>query len=318
MISLFEPLRNKINLAAFSNVLHDKTVREFEEEFAAYVGTEYAVSTHSATAAIFLIFKMADEMGLERRAVNISTMIPPVVPNAIITAGWTPQFTGSCEWVGHPYVLHDLDPHTAIIDSAQSVQKDGCAGVRRDDLTVFSFYPTKPIGSIDGGMVASNNKGLIEYLRMLSLNGTTSAPNSWDRELQKPGWKLYMNAAQAQIARENLHSLPQRLVCLNTIRILYNNAFKDADIPVATADSDHLYRVQVDGYEQFITHARSHDVVCGLHYRPLHTHPVYIRYTNAKLKDITHVPVSIPFHAGLTEGQAIEVVDLVVQWSRHQ
>jgi dTDP-4-amino-4,6-dideoxygalactose transaminase len=56
-------------------------VNEFENTIANYVGAKYAVSVNSATSAIFLALLN------KNITLNIPTMIPPVVLNAIITSG---------------------------------------------------------------------------------------------------------------------------------------------------------------------------------------------------------------------------------------
>ena len=63
----------------FSNLLHDRVVREFEENFAKYVGAKYACSANSASSLIYLA-------ALRYQNMNIPSMIPSVVPNAIINA----------------------------------------------------------------------------------------------------------------------------------------------------------------------------------------------------------------------------------------
>ena len=54
MINLFEINNYKIDTSRFSNLLHDKVVREFEKNFAEYVGAKHACSANSASSLIQL------------------------------------------------------------------------------------------------------------------------------------------------------------------------------------------------------------------------------------------------------------------------
>ena len=149
MIKLFNPNNYIIDTSKFSNLLHDKVVEDFENKFANYVGAKYACSINSATNAIFLLFL---NKGI---TVDVPSMIPPVVLNALITSGNKINFIDDTDWVGGSYVLHEFDDYK-VIDSAQRVDKNQFKNEANDnDIMFFSFYPTKPIGSCDGGMIVS-------------------------------------------------------------------------------------------------------------------------------------------------------------------
>ena len=202
MINLFNIVNHTVDTSIFSNFLHDKSITEFEERFAGYVGASYACSVNSASSAIFLTFIN------NKTTVEIPSIIPPVVPNSIITAGSNVHFTDDPDWVGGSYILHEF-PEYKVIDSAQRIKaqqfKDEADD---DDVIIFSFYPTKPVGSSDGGMIVSNNEDVIKYYRELSFYGMSYAHNNWDRKLITPGYKMYMNSIQAYIANKNFNRYP--------------------------------------------------------------------------------------------------------------
>ena len=159
MIDLFNINRYAIDTAEFKNVLHDNIVQEFEEEFAQYVGAKYACSVNSASNAIFLTFSefmVPVAVGRIPYVIKIPSIIPPVVPNSLIKAGVCVEFTDDVDWVGHSYVLYhhhgaSADEDWKIIDSAQKVVRNQfCDEADPNDIMIFSFYPTKPVGGIDG------------------------------------------------------------------------------------------------------------------------------------------------------------------------
>ena len=161
MINLFNIPDYTVDTSQFSNLLHDNIVQEFEESFAEYVGAKYACMGNSASSLLFLAL-------LNKNAkISIPSTIPAVVPNLIINSGNSISFYDDIDWVGNSYRLHEN-----IIDSAQEVSKNQYASLNENDaIMIFSFYPTKPIGSCDGGMVVSNSKDSIDYFRTMTLNG---------------------------------------------------------------------------------------------------------------------------------------------------
>ena len=55
--------------------------------------------------------------------VNLPSVIPPVVANAILTSGNQIFFIDDVDWVGDSYVLHEFEDYK-IVDSAQKLQRN--------------------------------------------------------------------------------------------------------------------------------------------------------------------------------------------------
>ena len=114
MINLFNIPNHNIDTSDFNHYLHGDIVEEFESNFRDYVGAKYSCTVNSATNAIFLSLLGKDT------TVNIPSMIPSVVCNAILTSGNKINFIDNTEWVGDSYILHQFEDYK-IIDSAQKV-----------------------------------------------------------------------------------------------------------------------------------------------------------------------------------------------------
>lgn len=303
MINLFHIPNYIIDTSRFKNLLSDQIVQEFEREFANFVGAKYAVSLHSATAGIFLA--MHGEDGTE---VAIPSLIPPVVANALNQANCYVKFEDNVDWVGHDYVLHKWS-NCKFIDSAQRVSKNQFASeADPDDLMLFSFFPTKPVGSCDGGMIVSNNQDAIEQIRILANNGMKGTGPSWEREQVSAGYKLYMNSISAWIANENLKRLPKKYSHLGFVQEVYNMAFELKNT------SYHLYRIAVKDNTEFVKKAHAAGIQCGIHYRALHTLPIFKDQEEWILpKSGIHsaTMVSLPFHEKLTHDEIKTVIDFV-------
>jgi len=298
MIDLFNINNHIIDTNEFDNLLHDKCVVEFEEKFAHFVGAKYACSVSSASNAIFLTFVGLDPHPQgDKITVDIPSIIPHVVPNTIITAGCRVHFTDDINWVGDSYTLHQFSNYK-VIDSAQRVKPNQFKNeADDDDVMIFSFYPTKPVGGCDGGMIVSNNADIIKFYKEMSFYGMSYAQNNWERRLITPGYKMYMNSIQAYIANKNFNNYKSKISKLNKLRNQYNSEFEYNNI------SDHLYRISVDDNTKFIDYMKLHGIVCGIHYTCQHTNPVYKQYSDSSncpdSEKISAHTASIPFHEKL-------------------
>ena len=310
MISLFNINQYDISTKNYSNLLHDNIVTKFEQSIADYVGAKYAVSLNSATNAILLCL-----LG-KNTTVQIPSIIPPVVANAIITSGNKIKFYDDKDWVGNSYVLHRFGDYK-IVDSAQKLmQNQFKKECDPNDLMIFSFYPTKPIGSCDGGMIVSDDYGKIQFFKEMSLNGMTYSSNNWDRTIKYPGFKFYMNSIQADIAYRNFQVYENKLNKLKRVQEIYNNELGLKNT------SYHLYRLNIDDNHRFLSHMSKRNIQCGIHYKALHSNNVYSQYSvlssNLPLSDMESIStVSIPYHENLTDKEIEEVILGIKNYDKH-
>lgn len=284
MISLFNPPKIQLDLTTCSNLLHAPVVKDFEQEFAEYVGAKFACGCSSASMAILALF-WQKAMRLE-----IPSILPPVVANALVLGGNSIDFKDDVTWVGHPYLLAP-----GVWDSAQQVRPNQFKEIAAPtDVMIFSFYPTKPVGSCDGGIVVSDCADKIEEFRTATMNGTTCGKNSWERQLIKPGFKGYLSTPQALIARDSLTKLPERLNKLKKIRDYYNHLLGTAN------SSDHLFRVSVDQPDLVMQQLLAVGIQTGRHYSALHKTKVFASPKFLPKSDlVAETTLSLPFHYGL-------------------
>jgi dTDP-4-amino-4,6-dideoxygalactose transaminase len=185
--------------------------QQFEEDFARYVGAQYAVGLSSATAGLHLSLKALD-IGPGDEVITTPMTFAATV-NMIVANGATPVFA-------------DIDPETLQIDPDEMERKitektrallpvhfagqpvdldrihrmaenhglfvieDAAHAVGTEykgkrigalsDLSVFSFHPIKNITTGEGGMVTTNNEKLAEKIRILKFHG-----------ISKDAWKRY-------------------------------------------------------------------------------------------------------------------------------
>lgn len=308
-INLFEFDNHVVDTSTFDHLLHDKIVGEFEQEVCDYVGAKYAASFFSASYAMYSIFKST--VCETPKVVTIPSMIPPVVPNVLSDVGVYIRFSSNVNWVGGSYKMTD-----DVVDSAQRLDrnqyKNECDD---DDLLVFSFYPTKPLSSLDGGMVVSNNKEKIDDLKSLSFYGMEYSDESWSRVQKQVGFKAYMSTMQATIASRNLKTLDEKYEVIDSVRDRYNQAFD------LNNTSRHLYRIEVEDNVKAIEHFKSLGIVCGIHYAPMHKNEVFgdkpwVHIGLGPVDVSAKRTLSIPLHHKLTDVDVSYIIDSVNNYWR--
>lgn len=182
--------------------LQGPMVKEFEQKWAEYVGTEHAVAVSNGTTAIQLVLKA---LGMEPGAeVIVPSLTFGSTATAVVHQGGVPVFCDidrelytvdhrdlercvsdetfavlPVHLYGHPAEMDEIrafaDEHDLYVieDAAQAHgasykgQKVGSLG----DAGCFSFYATKNITTGEGGIVTTDNKALAEHLRMLRSHG---------------------------------------------------------------------------------------------------------------------------------------------------
>ena len=321
---LFNINNYKIDTGKFKNLLHDFE-DELEEKFANYVGAKYACIANSASSLLELCLAQfvnnCPHHFLEVYKLQLPSMIPIAVSNIVQNSHMPAVWKDDVDWVGSSYVLYDTEKVLSrfknsihpykIIDSAQEVRRNQFKEDAKDnDLMIFSLYPTKPVGGIDGGVMVSNNKDTIDYYRSITHLGVSSvSKNSWERVLKFSGWKMLPNSVQCYVAIKNLEKLEYKNQRLDDIKKQYNEAFE------LNNNSRHLYRIEVNGGRKAFTEKMSSlGIETGFHYGPAHLNPFYNIEMNAPMTETLQAStrtVSIPFNEKLSNKDVKFIIDKV-------
>lgn len=244
--------------------------KQFEEEFAAYVGSKYAVAVSSCTAGLHLSLLAAGIGKGDEVITTIFTMA--ATSNTIIHSGATPVFVDIdkktfnidpskieakitpktkailvMHYGGHPVDLQKIrkiaKKHKLLVieDAATAVgaEYNGKRIGSISDMTIFSFHPIKNISTGDGGMITTNNRYYAEKLSMLRLHGMNkdawkrhSKAGSWKYDIVLPGFKYNMTDIQAAIGIHQLRKLERFIKIREKYARMYNRYF--AKIPEIT------------------------------------------------------------------------------------
>jgi UDP-4-amino-4,6-dideoxy-N-acetyl-beta-L-altrosamine transaminase len=209
------------------------------------------------------------------------------------------------------------------------------------DMTTFSFHPVKTIAMGEGGAVSANDPDLIRRLRRARNHGiarhpseftrpmdafdSSGAANPWYYELDTPGFNWRVSDINCALALSQLKKLPRFVEIRRRITACYDEMlapFAPRILPLArdarSATAWHLYPALIDfkrmGRERgaVMRILAAEGIGTQVHYIPLHRQPYYVhRYGEQALPGAESYyasTLSLPLHAGMTEGDAECVV----------
>lgn len=289
-------------------------VEKFEEEFARFVGTKYAVSVASGTDAL--------ELALRACGINAGDYVATVSHTAVATIsairriGAIPLFcdidiknycmsTESLEELifearkknlqikavvpvhlyGHPVEMKKI---VKIANENSIILVEDCAqahGAKIEEQRVgtfgiagaFSFYPTKNLGAIgDGGTIVTNSERLSNKLRLLRQYGWKMRYISAEE-----GFNSRLDELQAAILRVKLKYLDAENKQRRKIASLYDSLLKPKDIIIPNCDPKvynvyHQYVIRSKKRDELQKHLLENGIGTLIHYpKAVHQQPAY-------------------------------------------
>lgn len=238
-------------------------VRQFEEEFAKYIGCANAVAVNSGTAALHLAldaigigegdevivptmtFTATAEVGLYFKAKPVLVDCQPgtldIDPNRIEDAV-TPKtkaiipvdFAGQpCDYqaimeIARRHGLRIVEDAAHALPAYYRGKKVGTIA----DITCFSFYATKTITTGEGGMATTENPEWADRMRMMSLHGISkdawkryTVNGSWYYEVHSPGYKYNLADLAAALGIEQLRKCDRMWEARRRIAKMYDEGF---------------------------------------------------------------------------------------------
>lgn len=269
---------------ANGNIYSGKYVEKLEREFRELVGAKYAVGVSSCSLGLEMCFYYGGYRPRE---------VPTVTFYSVACAAYRQseklRFTPEI-YVGHSYPIGN------IWDSAHEVEG------RRDwddiGAAVYSFYPTKVIGGIGGGMVCTNDEKLDKFLRESRMHGTTRRAYEPNYIGVRAGWKAQMTELEAVAALEQIEVLDWKQVKREDIAIRYRkNGIQD------WIGSQHIFAVFVKNRDKYRKALEAINCQWGLHFYPIHFHPFWRQATQTDYiegaKWWAEHELSLPYHSKL-------------------
>ncbi len=258
-------------------------VKEFEEEFATYVGSKYAVAVSSGTAALELALTALD---LPKEAEVITTPFTFVATsNAILYNSLKPVFVDIepttfnidadkiisaltprtrailyVDYAGQPCNFSRLreiatEKNLLLIEDASHALGAEYRGKKVGSLahlTTFSFHPVKNITTGEGGMITTNDESMYKKLLLLRNHGLDKSDQrfggEWSYDLKLLGRNYRLTDFQCALGLSQLH----RLAAMNRKRaeiarryIRELSAVPEITFPKISTDGVHAWHLCV-------------------------------------------------------------------------
>ena len=317
-----------------------ESVTKFEEEFAKYIGTKYAVSVSSGNSAL-QISLMALEIGDKSKVITPTNSFIASA-NCIRMTNAEPILTDIDMKDGGIDLSNNKDSVNAIIpvhiygnpcnfDSVKSfaeeqnipIIEDACQAHGAEfkgkkvgslgDVGCFSFYPTKnmTVGG-DGGMTTTDNEETALKIKSIRDNGRKTK-----NEFDKLGFTMRLNTVNAAIGRIQLRHLDEKTSRRREIVSIYRkNLVQDCILP-ENKDGKSVYHQIVIKHEkrnEIRQELTDNEIGSAIYYEtPIHKQPIYqeFGYELPNSEKFSREIISLPSYPQLTDEQALEICEHV-------
>lgn len=352
----FEALKGEL-LPAMERVLADgryilgPNVAAFEQEFATYCGTRFAVGVNSGSDALVLALRalevgVADEVittpftyiapseaihtvgakiifaDIDRRTFNIDTQdvarrvtsrTRAIIPVHLFGLVSDPQPMLQLAAERNLHVIEDCAQSVGAMFAGKKAGSFGRMGC-------FSFYPTKNLGAAgDGGAVVTNDEAVARKLKMLRVHGIE---RRYFHDLH--GQNSRLDELQAAILRVKLKRLEQWNARRREIARQYTSGLAGLplELPPTGGESHvfHVYAVLTDQRDALQKFLENRGVPTIIYYpQPLHLQKLYaeIGWREGDFpvaEDVSRNILPLPMYPELTDEQVDYVVSTVRQF----
>ena len=342
MIPFFVPEFTKDMENAAINALRNEkfvmgeSVAKFEEEFARYIGTKYAISVNSGNSALQLSL-LSLNIAKESKVITstnsfiasanciLMTGSKPILcdinyddgnmdikstnekPDAIIPVHiyGNPCDLESIKNVSETYKVPIIEDACQAHGAVYEQKKVGSLG----DVGCFSFYPTKNMTVCgDGGMVTTNNEEIKNEIESLRDNGRKTRT-----EYDKLGFTMRLNTVSAAIGRIQLQTLENKNKRRREIASLYKKFLNEDCMLSENPKGVSVYHQIVLKHkkrDEIFSHLSKNNIGIAIHYPiPIHRQPLYknLGYNLPISEKFSNEVVSLPSYPGL-EDDDVKVV----------
>ncbi len=338
---------------AIDEVLHrgwylkGEATRQFEQHYAAYIGTKYCVGCANGLDALTLILRAYKEMGVMQEGDEVivpantyiasilaitENRLKPVlvepdihtlqIDDSLIEAAITPRtraimivhlysrcaYTERIGELCRQYELKLIEDNAQAHGCTFGNRKTGSLG----DAAGHSFYPGKNLGALgDAGAVTTDDA---ELAAIVSALGNYGSPQKYVHDYI--GRNSRIDEIQAAILDIKLKYLDEANQRRKKIASLYINKVKNPRIVMPQSDRDsvwHIFPVLCDRREELQEYLKANDVETQIHYPvPPHQQQCYHEWKELSFpitERIHREELSIPCHPAMTD----EEVDIIIR-----
>lgn len=322
----------------------DSHVREFEERTARYLGVKHCVAVSSCTAGLMLVLKGLDLKGeVILPSFTFAASGHPLIWNNLkpVFADIDPKtYTLDAKSVeklitkktsailvthifGVPCDAKKLERvarkhKIKLIFDAAHAFGSSAGGIRVGnfgDAEVFSLSPIKVLTAAEGGLVATNNDALAQFVRLGRNYGDDGTNNTLFA-----GLSARMSEFHAAIGLRSLKKLPQNLKNRRAKAAYLAAALRSIEpelifqkVPAGYRSTYYIFSVRVDPKKLGYTRDELHDFLAArgirsrrYFYPPLHMQPTYKAFAPKKglltaTDTVSHTVLALPLYSHITK-----------------
>jgi len=335
MIPFFDIKFTKEMEDAILNCLHNEkfimgeSVYKFEEEFAKYIGTKFAVSVNSGNSALQLSLIA---LGISKSNVITSTNSFIASANCILATNNIPilcdiysedgniDITSTDEQAkalipvhiyGNPCNFDEIKDHSEknkipiIEDACQAhgAEYEGKKVGSLGKIGCFSFYTTKNMMVCgDGGMVTTNDEDIADIIGSLRDNGRRTRT-----EHDKLGFTMRLNTINASIGIVQLRHLDEFNKRKKEIVSLYRKNLSEDILLKENPKGKSVYHqiiIKHPKREKIMNYLTENEIGFMIHYPiPIHKQPLYRKYGYVlpKAEEFSEQILSLPSYPTLND-----------------
>ena len=320
-IRLTEPVVGKEEFSAVKKVLESgwltegPITKEFETEFAKFVGSKYAIATNNCTTALELCLRVLG-IGLGDEVI-VPDFTHPATADVVSWVGAHPVLVDvdlysynidyeevekaitkktKCiipvSWGGnplHPKLLEELKEKYDLFiveDAACSVgaARDGVKTGTMADLTCFSFHPRKVITTGEGGMITTDNEEYAEKASSLKKFGEKVSGDGSFMEFAYIGTNYKLSDVLGAIGLAQLGKVNRIINKRIELAHNYNKILSDIDFirpPMEESGSKHVFQtyapyIELEGVRnKMIRDLKAKKIETQIGTYALHLHPAF-------------------------------------------
>jgi len=327
----------EIKKAALSSFLTNGPKLDlFEQKFKKFTKSKYAVGVSNATAALYLSLKA---LGIKK---NDEVIIPDLTfaatANSVLQTGATPVLADIDEEtlnISAESIIKNINRKTRAIipvhlagtpcdmqkimriarSNSLKVVEDCAHGIGTSynkkhvgnfgNAGCFSFYPTKNLTTIEGGMVITNDKKIANFIQLARNHGMSrslmsrySTGKPWEYDIKDIGYNYRLDDIRSALGISQL----QKLTILNKKRLIafryYNKGLKNIPGLIVPNEKNfkngscHLYIIRVTAdakisRDKLFYSLQKKGIGSSVHYKPLH------EFTLFRKKGVSRNSVSV-------------------------
>lgn len=322
-------------------------VRQFEEEYASYLGVRYAVGIGNGLDALYLALRalgigagdeviipsntfIATALAVSYTGAQIVLADPDPVTYTLGVSGLEEAVTTRTKAVIPVHLYGQMAEMDAVMEFARHhhlfviedcAQAHGASFQRKKagtfgDVGCFSFYPGKNLGALgDGGMAVTDDKALAEKIRALGNYGST------EKYCHKyKGINSRLDELQAAFLRIKLRYLEQYNAERGRIAGRYLEGIHNQKIRLPQTGTDrthvwHIFAVMCEQRDELRAYLEDNGIHTVCHY------PIAIAAQEAYGEDSLKVTpfaeysagheLSLPLYVGMTEDETEYVIEKI-------